>query len=56
MAVARNELMQSHSFSGGLTIWTFDSLWYIFKAIVINSQLQVIYCVIDALGEREDES
>ena len=48
--------MQSHSFLGGSTTWNFDSLWALFKAAVINSQLQVIYCVIDALDESEKES
>jgi ankyrin repeat protein len=55
-AVASDELMQSHSFLEGSTTWTFDSLWSLFEAIVINSQLQVIYCVIDALDESERES
>src|SRR5436190_20531841 len=55
-AVARSELMQTHSFSAGPMTWTLDSLWSIFKAIVINSHLQTIYCVIDALDECEQES
>ncbi|KAH8655994.1 hypothetical protein BGZ60DRAFT_459046, partial [Tricladium varicosporioides] len=56
IAIEKNELMQSHSFPKGPTTWTFDSLWSIFKATVTNSQLQSIYCIIDALDESERES
>ncbi|OCK73077.1 hypothetical protein K432DRAFT_18093, partial [Lepidopterella palustris CBS 459.81] len=55
-AIAKSEIMQSHSFLEGSTTWTFDSLWSIFKAIVNKSELQVIYCIIDALDESEKES
>jgi hypothetical protein len=48
--------MQTYSFSGGPTTWAFDSLWSIFKDIVINSRLHMIYCVIDALDKSEKES
>lgn len=48
--------MQSRSFSGGLTSWTFDSLWAVFRDIVINSRVQVIYCIIDALDESKNDS
>jgi ankyrin repeat protein len=56
MVILRSELMQSHSFLEKQTTWTFDSLWSIFKDIVINSQLQMIHCIIDALDESEKES
>jgi hypothetical protein len=48
--------MQSHSFTGQGTNWTFGSLWSIFRASIINSQLQVIYCIVDAPDECEQES
>jgi Cdc6-like AAA superfamily ATPase len=54
--IARSELMQSHSFLEGTMTWNFDSLWALFKEVVINSQLQVIYCVIAALDESDKES
>lgn len=46
MVILRSELMQSHSFLEKQSTWTFDSLWSIFKDIVINSQLQMIHCII----------
>jgi ankyrin repeat protein len=56
VVVARSELMQSYPFLQGVMTWTFDALWSIFKAVVINSQLQTIHCVIDGLDESEKES
>jgi ankyrin repeat protein len=54
--VAESEIMQSHSFSEETSTWTFNSLWSIFRAIVINSQLWIIHCIIDSLDESEKES
>jgi ankyrin repeat protein len=56
VVVARSELMQSYSFLQGVTTWSFDALWSIFKAVVVSSQLQTIHCVIDGLDESEKES
>jgi hypothetical protein len=54
--IATSQLMQSYSSLKRGTSWTFDSLWSIFEALVIGSQLQVLYCIIDALDECERES
>ncbi|KAI9760618.1 MAG: hypothetical protein M1840_002375 [Geoglossum simile] len=56
IVLERSGVMDSHSFSRGTSVWTFDALWAIFKTIVTHSQLREICCVIDGLDECESNS
>src|SRR5271169_592040 len=49
--VERSDVMDSHPFSTTSQSWSLAALWKIFTIIMSDSQLQRVYCVIDALDE-----
>jgi ankyrin repeat domain-containing protein 50 len=49
--VERSDIMDSYPFSTTSLSWLLALLWKIFTIIMSNSQLQEVYCIIDALDE-----